>query len=354
MTRFPARWVAALIAAMIACVGIFYAAHVQASSTTPLDFDQLYMAAKFMLAKRDPYRLIGPGREYNWPFQYFLYPLTSAVGVIPLTLLPLSAARLAFAVTTATLYVYALAFQPGSRWRYVTVLSKPFQAALLVGQSSFLLASMVLLPEAFLFAAMKPNIAAAVLLASPKRRALLFAMAGGFALLAVSLALQPRWPFEWLAMVRADPYRRSAVGQSGGFLLLLAVLRWRRPEARLLLTLALVPQTLGMYDGLVLFAIPRRASEFIALVALSHFAFLRTFFNPHLTSMDAYVAATAAAVAHWLFLPTLLIVLRRPNVGVVPAWVEQMMRRTPHWLRGHASEAPDVAHDQSVRPVGAA
>ena len=274
VTGSPRRWAAIGIAVTIAAIGVGYAAHVQATVKSALDFDQLYMAAKFLLARRDPYRLIGPGREYNWPFQYFLYPLTSAAGIIPLTILPLATARLVFAGVTSSLYLYALAFQPGSRWRYVTVLSKPFQATLLVGQPTFLLASMVTLPWTCAFGAIKPNIAAAVIAANPKRPAIIAALLGGVALLAVSLALQPRWPLEWLEMVRADPYRRTAVGQTGGFLLILAALRWRRPEARLLLALAVVPQTLGMYDGLLVFAISRRASEFIALVVISHFAFL--------------------------------------------------------------------------------
>jgi hypothetical protein len=322
----PRRWTAVGIAVTIAAIGVAYAAHVQATVKSALDFDQLYMAAKFLLARRDPYRLIGPGREYNWPFQYFLYPLTSAAGIIPLTILPLATARLVFAGVTSSLYLYALAFQPGSRWRYVTVLSKPFQATLLVGQPTFLLASMVTLPWTCAFGAIKPNIAAAVIAANPKRPAIIAALLGGVALLAVSLALQPRWPLEWLEMVRADPYRRTAVGQTGGFLLILA--------------LAVVPQTLGMYDGLLLFAIPRRASEFIALVVISHFAFLVTFFDPSLTTMDNYVAATAAAVTHWLFLPTLLMVLWRPNVGVVPAPVERLMSRAPKWLRGQPLATP--------------
>jgi hypothetical protein len=332
--RSPPRWAAILTAVTIAAVGVVYAAHVQATIKSPLDFDQLYAAAKFLAERRDPYRLIGPGREFNWPFQYFLYPLTSAAAIIPLTAFPLATARLVFVGLTSGLYVYALSFQPGSRWRYATVLSKPFQATLLVGQPTFLLASMVTLPWTYIFAAIKPNIAAAVVAANPKWRAIITGLLGGIALLGVSLVLQPHWPLEWLDMVRADPYRRSALSQTGGFLLLLAALRWRRPEARLLLALAIVPQTLGMYDGLLLFAIPRRASEFIALVVISHFAFLMTFFDPSLTKMDAYVAATAAAVTHWLFLPTLLMVLWRPNVGVVPAPVERLMSRAPRWLRG--------------------
>ena len=36
-------------------------------------------------------------------------------------------------------------------------------------------------------------------------------------------------------------------------------------------------------------------------------------------------------------LPTLAIVLRRPNVGAVPAWLERRVARLPLWLRGASS-----------------
>ena len=95
--------------------------------------------------------------------------------------------------------------------------------------------------------------------------------------------------------------------------MLLAALKWHRPEARLLLALSLVPQTLGMYDALVLFLIPRGPSEYIALAVLSHFAFLIVFNDPTLSSMNAFIVAGGDAVVHWLFLPALIMVLLRPN-----------------------------------------
>ena len=56
--------------------------------------------------------------------------------------------------------------------------------------------------------------------------------------------------------------------------------------------------------------------------------------------MDNYITATAGAVTHWLFLPTLLMVLSQQNVGVVPAPVERLMSRAPKWLRGQPLATP--------------
>jgi hypothetical protein len=99
----------------------------------------------------------------------------------------------------------------------------------------------------------------------------------------------------------------------GGPLLLLALLRWRRPEARFLATLACVPQTFSSYDSLLLFLIPKTRREALVLVAATTVA----------TAIVGFVgpAATYAATVHKfapmrivvVYLPALAIVLRRPN-----------------------------------------
>jgi hypothetical protein len=274
------------------------------------DFDQFYAAARFLWHGRNPYELIGPGRAFSWHWPFF-YPLPAALLVLPAVWLPLAVARAVFAGATCLLFVYALGRIGGTRWRYVTVLSKPFQVTLLTGQLSFLLGSAFVLPVVAAILCVKPNVGAAVLAGRGDRRTLLWAFAGGMILLVISFALQPTWVRDWLRAVARDPFQRPAVLRSGGFLLLLAGLKWRQPEARLLLGLSLVPQTLGMYDALLLFFIPRRASEYIALAALSHFAFLLTFYDASLRTMDAFIIATGDAVTHWLFLPALAMVLYR-------------------------------------------
>jgi len=101
----------------------------------------------------------------------------------------------------------------------------------------------------------------------------------------------------------------------GGPLLLLALLRWRRPEARLLAVLACVPQTFSSYDSLILFLAVRTRREGLFLAACS-------------LLVTAYVAMkgpapTYAETVHrfapirlWvLYLPAVAMVLMRRNAA---------------------------------------
>jgi hypothetical protein len=107
----------------------------------------------------------------------------------------------------------------------------------------------------------------------------------------------------------------------GGFLLPLALLRWRRPEARLLLALACVPQTPTLNETVPLFLVVQTLPEGLTLMWL-------TIAAAHLVAAiyqgtsDYQGWMTGAGVwALWLvYLPCLAMVLRRPNVGVQPMW----------------------------------
>jgi Glycosyltransferase family 87 len=310
------RLPALAVAASITMLALAYAVHFERRPVTfTRDFDQFYAAARFVSQGRNPYALIGPGRAFQWDWPFF-YPLPAALLALPLAWLPLPIARVAFVGLTCLLFTYALGRVGGTRWRYITIVSKPFEVALLTGQLSFLLASAYVLPVVAALACVKPNIGAAIVGARADRRTIILALAGGMVLLGVSFAVQPTWVRDWLAAVHRDPFQRPAVLRSGGFLLLLAGLKWRRPEARLLLGLSLVPQTLGMYDALLLFFIPRRANEYLILAILSHVAVLMLWNDTSIRTMDAFIVAGGDAVVHWMFLPALCMVLLRPNVAV--------------------------------------
>jgi hypothetical protein len=45
------------------------------------------------------------------------------------------------------------------------------------------------------------------------------------------------------------------------------------------------------------------------------------------------------AIVIGLYLPALWMILRRPNEGAVPAWLERASAVLPGWLRGRASVA---------------
>jgi len=113
----------------------------------------------------------------------------------------------------------------------------------------------------------------------------------------------------------------------GGPLLLVALLRWRRPDARLLLVLACVPQSFLFYDQLPLWLIPRTRLQSATLSLLSLVGLL-------LANQSLPANATTAQVSqnYWpmilatCYLPALAMIMREPNVGLVPAWVDRSAR----------------------------
>ncbi len=96
--------------------------------------------------------------------------------------------------------------------------------------------------------------------------------------------------------------------------MLAALAKWRRADARLLVLMASVPQSMILQAALPLFLITRSRAETILLALLSfipyavqlHYAALNTLF-PELT------AHTGTAMIPCLYLPCLIMVLRRPN-----------------------------------------
>src|SRR6266699_3561296 len=71
------------------------------------DFDQLWFAARAVWRGADPYALIGPGRSFEWRWP-FVYPMSTAVAVLPFAILPVLAARVAFASLSAAVLAFAL------------------------------------------------------------------------------------------------------------------------------------------------------------------------------------------------------------------------------------------------------
>ncbi len=258
-----------------------------------------------------PHALIGPGREFPWAGTLY-HPVPTLLVLAPFAWLPLAVARPAFVAATCFLFVFALARTRQPAWRYLALVSRCAQMTALLGQWSLALAAMWYVPAVGALAIVKPNIGAAVIGARARRPWFLAAIVGGLVLLAASFVAAPAWPRWWLQSLATDPNRASAMSRPWGFLLVLAVFKWRRPEARLLLALSIVPQTLGEYDGLLLFAIPNRASECIALVLLSHMTYVMSFAARY-TTLNEAIVATGVRVVHWLYLPALAMVLLRPN-----------------------------------------
>jgi hypothetical protein len=179
-----------------------------------------------------------------------------------------------------------------------------------------LLTGAAVLPALSWAFAAKPTIGAALFAAFPSRQALV----GGLVLTGLAFLIQPRWPAEWWHALGAGTHMSPIVARPAGFLVLLALIRWREPEARLLVALGCVPQTLGLYETLPLFLVPRTRWQGYGLAGLSYVAaFAQAALVPRLPGMplDQLMAARWPVVFGCLYLPALAMLLlsRRPDAG---------------------------------------
>lgn len=180
----------------------------------------------------------------------------------------------------------------------LTFLAFPFWAALQTVQWAPLLLAVYFWPALLVLTLAKPHVGVAVALNVPWRRGpVVMALILGL----LSLVWMPTWPLAMLSGVGAPGDYRPPVLNGPGALLLLAALRWRAPEARLLLALALVPQR-AFYDQLLVFGVARTRRELLVLILTSWLCYLAWFLVP-LPNVPWYI---------WLiYLPALLIVLRQ-------------------------------------------
>lgn len=246
--------------------GLIVWLHARSNATFRSDFDQIWFAARALWEHRDPYPLIGPGREFAYPWRFY-YPLSAPVSVAPLGLLPLLAARIAFAALSGGTLAY-LVLRDG--WhRVILFLSPAYLVHLIYLQWVVLLTGALYEPTFGVFASAKPNIGAATFAGLRSRRAALRFCAAAFLPFAIAFVLQPSWPFGWLEALRSSEHFEPVVALPGGALLLLALLRWRRWEAKFLVAFALIPQTFGIVSALPLLLIPKSWRGTLSLTLLS-------------------------------------------------------------------------------------
>jgi hypothetical protein len=95
---------------------------------------------------------------------------------------------------------------------------------------------------------------------------------------------------------------------------LIVLLRWRRPEARLVALLALIPQTLAGYDALPLVLVASSRKEAMTFAWLSFVAL--PFLTHRAGTGDAFIAAIqrdSPVFLLTLYAPAVIMILRRPN-----------------------------------------
>lgn len=277
------------------------------------DFDALWIAARAILAGRDPY--VEVPRAFPWPFYY---PASAALVALPFAVLSLPLARAAFAGLLAGLATWALA-------RYRThalplLLAAPFFYAVYRVQWSPLILAGCFLPVLASVMAVKPTVGLAAWVYRPSRVAV-FASA---LLVVISLAILPRWPIEWLGTFNGVLHFRSPILLPWGWILVLVVFRWRRPEARLFAILAVAPQTIAPYELLPLAVVPATLRESLVMAVGWDLAYyFRVTLNQSPLPSHAAVTPNYFPGNWWAelvfgYLPALFLILRRPNSSVRP------------------------------------
>lgn len=284
------------------------AAH--AAPGTAGDFDHLWVAARAFLESRDPYQAV---RDWGWRWPVY-YPFPAIAVVAWVVWLPLEWARALFAGIGAGWATYALARR--GRWALWLLLAPPFANAVVVGQWSPYFFALALTPTLQGFYCLKPSVGAALWLMRPSWRVVV----AGAVITAVTVLYVPWWPAEWWAaaqQARAAGTHVPPVALTGGVLLLLAALRWRRPEARLLLGLALIPHSMLLYETLLLAHIvqTKREAQLFALCTAAAELGVRWVLTPEQIAAGGpvFFAAVRPVYLALVYLPLLMLVLRRPN-----------------------------------------
>jgi hypothetical protein len=297
------------------------------------DFDQIWVAARALLAGEDPYRAVvnGFGGHGPLPFPLF-YPLPAVVAGAPFAAMPLVMARAAFAAVSMGTFAYVLSGR--GLWALAALLSAPAFLTVSLVQWSGWLACAAAVPALGWALACKPNAGLAIVGAANSRRTLLVSLGSAAILTAAAFAAEPGWVAQWLTAIRGQPHFKPYVLRPGGALMLLALLRWRRPEARWLAITACVPATPGLQEALVFFAWPLSFRQMLVLGLLSHGAMWAAFPARQYGDFYSYVDVAAIANLVLVYLPLLVIVLRRPNEGAMPrqiesaiSWVKTRIRR---------------------------
>ena len=283
--------------------------HIQTIHSHPSDFAQVWYSARALLAGDNPYDLVGPGRPFPWPFP-LLYPVTALITAIPFAAIPLRLADVLWVACSAAILAWALTKERLWTPKLWVFASWSYFAAVHLAQWSPLLTAAAFLPWVGFALAAKPTLGAALFVAYPSRRALVSALAIVFA----SIVVFPSWPLIWIQKLHGASHMSAPVAHLsvGGPLILLSLIKWRRPEARLLAALACVPQSTLIYEAVPLFLVVNRWYEGLALSILT-FVVGSWPVPPQTSDYNLSLWVTGDVMVLSLYLPCVVFVLTRPN-----------------------------------------
>jgi hypothetical protein len=139
---------------------------------------------------------------------------------------------------------------------------------------------------------------------------------------------------KWIANLQTMQGHPPPLFTLAGVVLIAALFRWRREDARLVLAMAAMPQLPMFADQLPLMLVARTRVEGMVLAILSHIGGLLWIKT---RTPGAHPSANAAIwVLAFAYYPALVLVLRRPNEGSVREW----LGRLAIWPRGSSERLP--------------
>jgi len=301
----------AAIAVAIAVTASLYVVWFQSHlSTHSSDFKLVWEAARAWRSGFNPYEVVGHGKPYEFDYP-LLYPFPAVLLAVPFSYLPLWAAEGIFVALSMGWLTWTLTrdrLAAPSFWVFGTF---AMIAAVQYGQWSPSLTAAALTPSMAWLLVMKPSIGLPLFLAYPSRTAAI----GCTLALGLSVVVSPGWVQDWLALIRSPDaaHVTPVVLLPGGFLLLLAALKWRRTDARLLLALSVIPHHHVVYDVVPLCLVISCMEEGMILAAGTVlYRALVAQFAPVLDD-DAVYALNAKLLTWCIYLPCLVMVLRRPS-----------------------------------------
>jgi hypothetical protein len=259
----------------------------------------------------------------------FFYPLPGVLLGMPFAWLGVSLAAVCFSTASGAFLMFAMT-RDGFE-RVPLVLSVPFLVAAKISQTTPLVTALALTPALAALSFLKPNIGLALFTRSPKLAPLI----GGAILFGAAWIAFPSWPQHWLMTLHNSPVHFSPMRTSLGAAGLLGLLRWRRPEARLLVAMTIIPHGLEFYDEIPLWLVAATRREAMFLTLASWVGCLAWLGFGDGAFMHSPPWSTA-----FLYVPAAALVLRRKNEGEVPAWLESWVSALPSFLRGSAAAPP--------------
>ena len=280
------------------------------------DFDFVWIGLNALVHGQNPYEAVAAANVRG----FLYYPMPALIVAAPLGFLSAGMARIIFAAIGMAALAYAAAGRRGAL--FIGVFSASALVGAVGGQWSPLLTAGAAVPWLSALWITKPSIGLALMIGYPTRECIW----GAVALLALSFLFLPTWVSDWTRYL-GEPQYVPPLLRPGGFLLLLALLKWRRPEGRMLAALTVIPHVTTLYETVPLFLIPPNRRQGYVLLLLTFVA----------AALEAWLVPAGTLVqqvtGRWpvlfvlVYLPALIMLLRLPNEGQAPEWLRDLASR---------------------------